>query len=373
MYCLVFGSLALVSAVNFNHELFSNRSREANYESFLQRHSHRKGTSDPVSYELRRDLYHSRLAEVAAHNHQGRSWEAEVNRFADYTDQERHALLGYKRGARNDPGNLGLSFLQVQPMVKNKHKAAAEVDWRQHLPHSKSFLRDQGHCGSCWAVAAAGALEMQAEILTGKTTKVAVNQLVDCVENLKHCGGTGGCDGATAELAFEFVAKHGLFSDTAYDANGGGCQSTGRPVLTTTSWNRLPTNEGEPLRVALTNVGPAVVSVDGSKWFMYRKGVFDGCEKDAVVNHAVLMTGYGKQGQRDYWTIRNSWGDSWGEDGYIRLLRHANDNDYCGIDRKPQEGVGCDGGPKELPVCGMCGVLADSSHPVGAKMHIGAI
>ncbi|CAJ1442467.1 unnamed protein product [Effrenium voratum] len=67
-----------------------------------------------------------------------------------------------------------------------------------------------------------------------------------------------------------------------------------------------------------------------------------------------------------FWLIRNSWGKGWGEDGYMRLLRHDHDRGsegFCGTDQNPQEGVWCEGGAKEVPVCGMCGILSDATYP----------
>merc|ERR550525_629072 len=87
---------------------------------------------------------------------------------------------------------------------------------------------------------------------------------------------------------------------------------------------------------------------------MYDSGVFDSCERDATVNHAILLMGYGVDADlgKSYWLIRNSWGEDYGERGFIRVLRHDSDEGeagYCGTDYKPLDGVGCKGGPPTLP------------------------
>merc|ERR1719343_333635 len=128
------------------------------------------------------------------------------------------------------------------------------------------------------------------------------------------------------------------------------------------SWHKLPENRASPLMVAAMD-GPVAISVGASDWSFYAHGIFDGCEKDAVVDHAVVLFGYGEENGTNYWLIRNSWGRSWGEHGFIRLFRHKTpeeDDKYCGIDHDPAAGLACKPYPESVTVCGMCGMLYDS-------------
>ncbi|CAE8728244.1 unnamed protein product [Polarella glacialis] len=341
------------------------------YEAFRAKHG-RTESVDSASYDQRLALFAHRHAHVKSQNSlPGALWRAEINKFADHTDEEFKGLLGYRRlgewWSSSSTGSSGVassSFLQM----KSARVIASTVDWRSNLTSSK-FLREQGACGSCWAVAAVGALEMHAEIASKQPArKLSFKQLVDCTPNPQHCGGAGGCQGATAELAFKYVQENGLADADTYtgDINSDGkCQTGKTSVLQSQGFVKLPENKLQPLLDAVANEGPVVVSVDGGAWGSYAGGVFDGCQRDSTVNHAVLLVGYGRDAElgKDYWLIRNSWGAEWGEHGYIRLLRHSGDNDYCGTDRDPKQGVGCDGGPSALPVCGMCGLLSDSSYP----------
>ena len=114
-------------------------------------------------------------------------------------------------------------------------------------------------------------------------------------------------------------------------------------------------------------------SVAASDWSFYSGGVFDGCDYDSdiVVNHAVLLIGYGTdENGMDYWLIQNSWGEFWGDmangnAGYIKLRRQT--TPQCGYDNTPLDGSGCeDGGVESVYVCGTCAVVSDNSYPIGA-------
>lgn len=248
-------------------------------------------------------------------------------------------------------------------------------------PNDGPIIRNQGDCGSCWAISAAEAVEAQLQ-KSGNNRQVSAQALVDCVPNPQHCGGTGGCDGATGELAYSFMRDYGipLEDDLPYNAQTGKCAENplagpypAASRVKVSGWNALPSNKAKPLMQALVSQGPTVVAVDANSWFNYEKGVFDGCDKDAVLVHAVLAKGFGQDAEsgQKFWLIQNSWGEEWGEAGHIRLLKTDDDDNLCGTDRDPKKGLGCDGGPSEITVCGMCGLLYDPIVPQGVHVETG--
>lgn len=344
------------------------------YDNFRIKHS-REYTGLELHHRL--SIFSKRLQAVEALNAQpAPRWVAVINQFSDYTEEEFRRLLGHSRTERKR--STSLSLLQLDATMLEGQKLAQTVDWRPRL-NSSAFVKDQGECGSCWAMASVGALEMHAELTMKRHPRqLAVQQLVDCVENPNQCGGQGGCSGATAELAFDYVHRHGISDAGEYSVDFSKperCRPLNhKPYLQAAGFVHLPPNKLTALMHAVATKGPVVVSVDATDWGPYGTGVFDGCQKDAVVNHAVVLIGYGHDSklQEDYWILRNSWGTTWGEQGLIRLLRHSSDEGdqgYCGVDSNPLEGVWCKGTATKVPVCGMCGILVDSSYPLGVTFN----
>jgi len=253
----------------------------------------------------------------------------------------------------------------------------ASVDWRNRVPAVVTPVKSQGGCGSCWAFSAAETIESHVALNTSILLSLSPQQLNSCTPNPNKCGGSGGCAGATAQLAYNYTMQGGLSSIwTAPYQSGtshmtGECQAHYMSEASIDGYETLPANDGDAVAEAVANLGPISVSVDASSWGLYQGGIFDHCNKtNPDINHAVQLVGYGEENGTKYWLVRNSWGTRWGEDGYIRLKRH--DVEPCGTDINPLAGFGCEGGPSEIRVCGECGILSDSSYPKGASIFGGA-
>jgi cathepsin L len=259
----------------------------------------------------------------------------------------------------------------------DKKTLPTSVDWRRRSSTSGSSVgvvtpvKNQGRCGSCWAFAATAALESHIALATGKLFVFSVQEFVSCVPNIRHCGGGGGCSGSTAELAYDFVATHGMVTEWDFgyqsyhgaqvnctldddnDNNNGNytpfltvespsehilrrrlpqgsdqdknhkLQTTAKDaVASIVGFALIPKNSYDTMLKAVATLGPVVVNVAAHSWGTYSDGIFnDDNEPTRDVNHAVVLEGYGTDevtGQ-DYWLIRNSWGPLWG------TYEHAND------------------------------------------------
>jgi cathepsin L len=233
-------------------------------------------------------------------------------------------------------------------------------------------VKNQGGCSSCWAFATVEVIESHLVIAEGKGSIpliLAPQTLVDCVQNLNECGGTGGCEGATAEVAFNYTRDKGIALETQipYTAKDGVCP-TYTPAVRNIGHIKLAQNSASALETALATKGPVAISV-AANWGNYGGGIFEGGCKIPIVwktdicnlDHAVVVVGY----TSEYWLIRNSWGGAWGEKGYIRLTR-KNDNKTF-EDDQPADGAACKPYPKKQYPMGESGCLFDMSYPTGVK------
>lgn len=323
-------------------------------------------------YQIRKSLFEERLTQIQLHNAQPKkSHFKDVNNLTDWTDSEMRSLLGFDKNLamHRRVERHGINFFRT--LAKSPKQATslpASVDWT--LTGALTPVKNQGGCGSCWAFAGTEAIESNVFIETGRLFTLAPQQYVDCVTNSDDCGGSGGCEGATPDLLFEYATKNGAYNETQYPYQGqdNTCKNLTSPVAIIGGWADVSSNDPVALQQAVVN-GPVTVGVAAASWGAYGGGVLQFEDCDADIDHAVLLVGYGTDPEQgDYWKIQNSWGPGWGENGFIRLARHADDNKRCKEDAKPSDGFGCKNGPKEVKVCGTCGILYLPSYPFGGRV-----
>jgi len=334
---------------------------------------------DTEEYLQRRGIFMKELARVVAHNAaaaegatRGRSvWTENVNHMSAMTATEKKSFYGRDKNVKQ----ASRSNLTHQKQLPSNYKLMpveslpTAVDWRSE--GVVTAVKDQGHCGSCWAFASTAVLESHAAIQSGLLFDLSPQQIAACAPNPDKCGGSGNCNGATAEIAFDYVAgSDGMVESfqypyTEYFGVESSCNvPPASPKVQIGGFIQLTANNYEELMNAVAREGPIAVSVDASTWHAYDGGIFDGCNQvNPDINHAVVLVGYGEDNGQKYWTIRNSWSASWGEAGYIRLARDASDAEKCGSDITPADGTACEGETAPQTVCGTCGVLFDSAYP----------
>ena len=262
-----------------------------------------------------------------------------INEFTLMTAEEFKAsfLSGLKpptRGLRtNASSTIRLSNAPTGPIPH-------QFDWRtrnvvtpvknQNLV--RRWLPWDRKCGACWAFSATGAIESALARKTGRLVSLSEQQLVDCAPN------THGCQHGSIEDALKYVKSTGAIQTAQsypYKAKKGP-RCNFDPALVGAympNFRDVPPNE-DALKAYLYHHGPLAVGITATKpdFHEYKKGVFidNGCgHGEMMSNHAMLLVGYGTEGGQDYWLVKNSWGTSWGEKGYIKMAR--NRNNMCGI------------------------------------------
>jgi len=265
--------------------------------------------------------FKANLEMINAHNAGESSYKLAVNEFADMSyEQFAKTHLGYKPSAVRK----GEEFVSAFP-------AAPAIDWR--TKGAVGPVKNQGQCGSCWAFSATAALE-GAHALSGKPyVALAEQQLVDC----SGAFGNMGCNGGLMDQAFEYLINATQGEDTSaaypYKGVGGACAYSPATVgATIKSFVDVKAADENALTEAVSSVGPVSVAIDAASDFMfYSSGVYDSTQCSSspqTLNHGVTAVGYGTDGAAPFWIVRNSWGASWGEAGYIRMARGKN---MCGI------------------------------------------
>jgi len=253
----------------------------------------------------------------AANEH---SFTLGINQFADLTSQEHASIFSGTRASKRH----GLQMADLSDV-----EVAANIDWREK--GGVTAVKNQGQCGSCWAFSAVGSMEGSHFISTGELIDLAPQQFVDC----SHEEDSQGCNGGIMDGAFEHAIADGAdaLKDYNYAGKDGSCREANiTAVAKFTAFKDVPKKDEEALAAAL-NVGPVSIAIKANGIFFqfYDKGIFDhdtctGEDKD--LDHGVLLIGYGTENNTDFWTVKNSWGEGWGESGYIRFAKGKN---MCGV------------------------------------------
>jgi cathepsin L len=252
--------------------------------------------------------------------------------LADLSDEEYKQLLGYKKSTGKNRPSMASSTFTAPKHIED----LPEVwDWRQH--NAVNVVKNQGQCGSCWAFSAVAAMESAYAISTGKLESFSEQELVDCTQ-----GGIDTCThGGEMHDGFEEIIQHhggkidpdSVYSYTAMSK--GVCKAQDdKAVGHFTSYANVTVGDENALKAAVATKGVVSIAIDASSFAfqLYRHGVFNWpfCKNtEDEMDHGVAAVGYGTFKQKDFWLVRNSWGEGWGMHGYIMMSR--NKNNQCGV------------------------------------------
>jgi len=277
---------------------------------------------------------------IATHNAGNASFKLGHNKFSHMGRAEWKEYVS--KGLKRPESVKGPKFIHQAP--SDASALPASVDWRNQ--GAVTAVKDQGQCGSCWAFSTVGALEGAYQIKNGKLNNYAEQHLVDC-DNFKNSDNKGsdlGCHGGLMDSAFDWVKNNnGLCQTSSYPYTSGTtkemgtCQdsSCGKDSgVTPKSFTDVQTNSDTALMSAIAQQPVSVaIEADQAAFQLYKSGVFT-ADCGTNLDHGVLAVGYGTDSSSglDYYTVKNSWGSSWGDNGYILLQRGVSQKQgQCGI------------------------------------------
>lgn len=301
---------------------------QAHWESFKATHA--KTYANAVEEAYRAKVFKENAIRIAKHNDRFASGEVTFkvgyNQYADmHTHEVTEKLNGYRSGLKQASAFVHTASNDSWPWSK-------KVDWRSK--GAVTPIKDQGQCGSCWSFSATGSLEGQLFLKNKNLVSLSEQNLVDCSWDF----GNEGCNGGLMDSAFEYVKSNGgIDTEESYPytaVDGDSClYKAANNAGVNTGYKDVQAKSESALRDAVEKVGPVSVAIDASNWSfqMYTSGIYyePACSSDSL-DHGVLAVGYGSEWpNKEFWIVKNSWGTSWGEEGYIKMARNKKNN--CGI------------------------------------------
>lgn len=299
---------------------------------------HGKTYDSEEEKELRMRIFADNHVFVARHNAEYEKGEhthfVGLNHLADLTEDEFKQMLGYDRTLRAPRAPVDASTWEYADVTPPE-----TIDWVAE--GAVTPVKNQKQCGSCWAFSTTGAVEGVNAIKTGKLISLSEEELISCSKN-----GNMGCNGGLMDNGFEWIVNNrGIDTEGEWEyvAKVEKCGFFRRHhrAVAIDGFKDVPTNDEDSLMKAVSKQPVSVaIEADHQSFQLYAGGVYSAKDCGTELDHGVLLVGYGvdpsSKKHKHFWKIKNSWGEAWGEDGYIRIAKGGNGLEgQCGVAMQP--------------------------------------
>ena len=311
-------SLFLVLVVNF----FSDE-KMGDFLDFTMKYDKTYESQDAFNEAF--SNYNKNVEKIKIKNDANGSIDFDVNQFTDVHKSKFDKLKGFIHREDTTSSCNSYEYRETDSPV--------DFDWRDY--NVVTPVKDQGFCGSCWSFSATGAMEGAWALHSGDLLELSEQQLIDCSVSY----GDLACNGGLMDNAFEYAIDNSMCSESAepYLAEYESCEECESVANFSSCVDVTPENELHLKTALLSTPVSVAIDAESNMFQFYSGGIIRASECGTSLDHGVLLVGYGEEDGVKYWLVKNSWGDSWGEDGYFRLERSDEEetDGTCGIALQP--------------------------------------
>lgn len=262
------------------------------------------------------------------------TYKLEHNIYSGYNSSEFSKLMGYRK----------INFFHKEiptEIIYNTSNIPSSFDWRDK--HVVNEIKNQGECGSCWAFSGVSTIESAVAIKTGKLYNLSVQEVISCSDNdYDLLFNNQGCNGGMYDVLWKFVSFNGgLCSEESYPyTSGKGISSECKINCTIIRESKVidhvivkPNSDSDMIYALNVNPISIAINANSRSFQFYKSGIYsdyEGCGgNEPKLDHAVVLVGY----TPDYYIMRNSWGTSWGNYGYMYMARgdKYGNSGMCGL------------------------------------------